>query len=160
MNTKLTKTQVSTTTPSTTDKKMSTARSLMIGALATDFWSLFLPYVDNHSDGDIPILWNTGNIVHFQNEVAEKTGFQLLPYAGYVVAGLIILFISNYSIKPFWQRYGYWISLILLLVFAFGGAVIRTTGGILSLFCMALVIIAIYLNSRDRRQQKATVQKV
>lgn len=137
--------------------KMSKARILMIAALAIYFLSLFLPYQDEGTSGDQPILWNTGVIVHLQNTVPEQTGFQLFHYAGFVVGGLFLLFITAFYKNAFWQRYGYWISLVLVLFFAFGGAVIRTSGGKLSLLCVALIILAAYLNAKDRKLQKDVV---
>lgn len=71
---------------------MSTARKLMLAALAVHFVSLFLPYQDTDASGDVPILWNTGQIVHLQNITPEQTGFQLKPFAVFIIVGLLIMF--------------------------------------------------------------------
>lgn len=135
---------------------MSKPRKLMLAALGVHLLSLFMTYQDESASGDVPILWNTGKIVHFQNTTPEQTGFQLKPYAIFVIAGLFAAFAKKFYENPIWRRYGYWISLVLLLVFAFGGAPFRTAGGWLSIISLGLVIYAAFANGKLSKRQPTT----
>ena len=134
----------------TTSSPMSLARKIILAALLIHFVSLFLPYQDQGEQGGHTIAWNVGlpnqGMVYATTTVPEQTGFELKPYAAYLIIGLLIVFGTSLHQKPFWRRYGYGLSFALLLVFAFGGAIIRTSGGKLSLVSLGLVSLAALIN--------------
>ncbi len=122
-------------------------RKLIISALLIHLFSLFLPYRDSPYYSGIDI----GGIIMQGND--GKTGFEEKPYAVYVIIGLLVLFLTNLYKEPLWNRFVYWISFVLLIWFAFGGAPFRTSGGKLAMFCLALVLLAAYLNERELKKK-------
>lgn len=132
-----------------TVKAMSTARKMVLAALLLHFCSLFFTYQDDDVKDTHTIMWNTGRFVQVGTEVPVQTGMQLKPLAPAVLVILFVLFLSKMAVDPFWKKYGYWITLALVIAFATGGAVIRTTGGNISLVSVGLLLIAALMNRKD-----------
>jgi uncharacterized membrane protein YoaK (UPF0700 family) len=130
---------------------LSIARKLMLVALVVHLGSLFLPYRDSEKEGDVYYM-EKWHVVGLQGVSAEKTGFEEKPNAVYVIIGLLVLFGSDLYEEQVWRRYVYWISFVLLVVFAFGGAPFRTSGGKIAMICLATVLIAAYLNEKGLKQ--------
>jgi O-antigen ligase len=123
----------------------------MFIALVIHFISLYLPYQD--SERTIAPVRING--VDMYGTIPERSGLEVKPYAVYVICGLFFVVATDIAEETFWRRYGYWISLVLLIVFATGGTIIRTSGGTLSLVSIALVIVAAYLNKKELRKEEA-----
>jgi hypothetical protein len=129
---------------------MSTARKLVLLALLIHFISMYLPYQD--SEKTISPFGFNG--VDIYGTIPERTGIQVKPYGIYVISALFIVFATSIAEEQLWRRYGYWVSFVLLLLFATGGAILRTSGGNLSLVSLGLVIVAAYLNGKDLRRKE------
>ena len=132
-------------------KSLSGPRKLVVVALIVHFFSLFLMYQDEDQTAGTPIMWNTGAIVNVGNRIPEQTGFQLKPFAPFVIGALLLVFLTSIYQHPFWKKYGYWVTVVAIFFFAMGGAVVRTTGGNLSLLTWGLMIIAALLNSLSKK---------
>lgn len=137
----------------------SIARKLMLAALLIHLFSLFLPYRDSQNDGS-PVYLEKWHVVAIQGVTQVQTGFQEKPYAVYVIIGLLVLFGTDLYKKPLWKRFVFWISFVLLILFAFGGAPLRTSGGKLSMFCLAIVLIAAYLNEKELKRKDVSSGQV
>jgi hypothetical protein len=94
------------------------------------------------------------NGVDMYGTIPERSGLEVKPYATYVIIGLFLVFTTDIAEENFWRRYGYWISLVVLIVFGIGGAIVRTSGGNLSLVSIALVIVAAYLNKKELKKEE------
>ena len=129
-------------------------RTLVLVALTIHFFSLFLQYQDNTGHGMLGYATDTTRYTTLEWWAGKDaaTGLALKPYAVFVIPALLFVWCSRHRQHPFWQRYGYWATLVLLLVFATGGALVRTTGGQLSMVSLGLVGLATYL---DRKARKA-----
>ena len=130
----------------------SMARKLMLVALVVYLLSLFLPYRDSQNEGS-PVYLGKSDVIGVQGVTRGQTGFQELPYAPYVIIGLLVLFGTDLYEERVWKRFVYWISFGLLIWFAFGGAPLRTSGGKLSMFCLGVVLIAAYLNEKELKRK-------
>jgi len=104
-------------------------------------------------------MWNTGRFVQVDTEVPAQTGMQLKPLAPAVLVILFVFFLSKLALDPFWKKYGYWITLVLVIVFATGGAVIRTTGGNISLISVGLLLVAALINRKELIPEKTVANK-
>jgi len=135
------------------------ARKIVLVALALHFFSLFFIYQDEDEKDYHPVLWNTGQIVHIGTEVPVQTGMQLKPLAPAVLVILFVLFLSKLAVDPFWKKYGYWITIAMIIAFAFGGAVVRTTGGNMSLVSVGLLFVAAFLNTAQQKKEKVLMYK-
>ncbi len=135
------------------------ARKIVLVALALHFFSLFFIYQDADVKDYKPLLWNTGQFVQVGTEVPVQTGMKLKPLGAGVIIILFILFLSKMAVDPFWKKYGYWITIVLVIAFAFGGAVVRTTGGNMSLVSVGLLFIAAFLNSVQLKKEKTLIRK-
>ncbi len=141
--------------PATALTGFSLARKMIIAALVLHFFSLFFAYVDANSDGvQVKVYLEKWHVEPVRGGNPEQTGFQILPYAKYVVIGLLILFASDFNEEKLWRRFGYWIAFGLLLKFAYGGAPFRTLGGKMASVSMLVVLIAAYINYKDLKRQK------
>jgi hypothetical protein len=137
---------------------MSLAKKIVLVALTIHLISLLFQYQDvATTGGPIPMTWADGSTQYYYNSTKEKTGIELRPFAGIVIIGLMGIFLTRLSKHPFWVKYGYWATLVILILTAFGGAIIRTTGGKMSLVSLGLVILAAIVNGRELKQAKATV---
>lgn len=132
------------------------ARKIIIAALVIHFFSLFFLYQDDTSWGQLLIGpdFSTEGIYHFGPP--PQRGFRRKPFAVFIIIGLLIVYGSSLYRKPFWDRHGYWITLVLIFFGAMGGAIVRTNGGRLSLISFILLCIAAYIHRKARRQQPAT----
>jgi uncharacterized membrane protein YoaK (UPF0700 family) len=133
----------------------SLARKLMLAALVIHLFSLFLPYRDSQNEGS-PVYLEKWHVIGIQGVSKELTGFEEKPYAIYVIIGLLVMFGSDLYEEPIWRRYIYWISFVLLICFAFGGAPFRTSGGKLAMFCLAIVLIAAYLDRKEIKRRNVS----
>jgi len=140
-------------------KAMSTARKIVLAALLLHFCSLFFTYQDDDVKSPHTIMWNTGRFVQVDTEVPAQTGMQLKPLAPAVLVILFVFFLSKLALDPFWKKYGYWITLVLVIVFATGGAVIRTTGGNISLISVGLLLVAALINRKELIPEKTVANK-
>lgn len=131
------------------------AQKLMIVSLLLHFFSLYLPYRDSQEEGSLVYL-EKWHVVPIQGITKMKTGFEEKPYAVYVIISLLILFGTDLYTEHLWRRYVYWIAFALLVCFAFGGAPLRTSGGKLAMVCLAMVLIAAYLNHKDLKQSRVS----
>ncbi len=133
----------------------SMARKLMLAALVIHLLSLWLPYRDSQREGDTyyAAKWHVAGI---QGVSKELTGFEEKPKAVYVIIGLLVLFGTDFYEESLWRRFVYWGSFVLLFIFAFGGAPLRTSGGKLAMLCLAMVLIAAYLNEKGLRKGNAS----
>jgi len=142
-----------------TVKAMSTARKIVLVALFLHFCSLFFTYQDDDVKDPHTIMWNTGRFVQVGTDVPVQTGMQLKPLAPAVLVILFVFFLSKLAVDPFWKKYGYWITLVLVIVFATGGAVIRTTGGNISLISVGLLLVAALINRKELIAAKTAANK-
>lgn len=147
--------EIQTSPTHKSSNKTSNARKLMLAALLIHLFSLFLPYRDSQADGN-PIYLEKWHVIGIQGVTQEKTGFQEMPYAVYVIIGLLILFGTDLYEEQLWKRFVYWISFVLLVWFAFGGAPLRTSGGKVSMFCLAIVLISAYLNEKEFKRKNSS----
>lgn len=138
------------TAPADAKTRSPLARKIIIAALVIHFVALFLPFTEEATVADHPIAWNVGlpnaGIVTPSHTTPELRGFQLHHWAIFIIIGLLIVFLTNIHRSPFWQRWGYWLSFVLLLIFAFGPSIITTSGGKFSLLSMGLVFLAAVIN--------------
>jgi hypothetical protein len=85
------------------------------------------------------------------------TGFRVKPLAVVVIAGLAAVWASSFAWatrvreSSFWRRHGYLATLGLLVVFAYGGAVVRTTGGRMATLSLLLVAYAAYKHRQESK---------
>jgi hypothetical protein len=142
-----------------TFNSFSKARKLVLAALLLHLISLFFTYQDSDVKNTQTIMWNTGDFVKLGTEEPVQTGMQLKPFGAAVIIILIIFFLSKMAEDPFWRKYGYWITLALVIFFAMGGAVIRTTGGNISLISVGLLFVAAFNNRNNLMAAKKIIDK-
>jgi hypothetical protein len=133
----------------------SVARAIILVALVIHFGSLYLLYQDNESHGTLSIDAHYNTTGHYYDGASEATGFKLKPYAPLVLIALFIIYATNLYRHPFWDRWGYLLTLGLVLFGAMGGALVRTPGGKLSLFTFGLLCLATFIHRQARTQPAA-----
>ena len=98
----------------------------------------------------------SGRTVMVDTYSQEATGFKKKPVAVYIIIVLMLAYLTNFCEDPAWKQWGYWGSLAALIYFGVGGAVIRTTGGNLSLISIGIVLIAALLNMKRNQPKPKT----
>lgn len=125
------------------------ARRIVIAALVLHLCSLFLPYQTEGRGGRI-VDGRFEYAVTSGYEGPMQTGLELKPYAPYVLVGLLLLFLGSYS-HPLWDRWGYVVTVVLVVIFAMGGTPLRASGGKLSMVSLGLLCLAAVIHWRQTR---------
>src|SRR5438128_2046421 len=107
-----------------------TARNLLLAGLVLCFLGLFGKYTSGDAVTLLPLSL-PGSTIQLTVQAPMVSGFALRPFAVYLIIGLAVVFLTTLRDNPFWQRYGYLVSAILLLCFC-------TLGGFLSIVGLLL----------------------
>ena len=132
----------------------SSSQILAILALGVLFISQFFYYLDDGNTSFLtfgPDFSSTTQHIHFGS---IGTGWQLHPHA-YVIL-LILAFVllrEDVVSAPWFERFGYWVVVILFIAATTPGAPLRATGAGMGGIAVLMVVIAAVLNHRARKQK-------
>lgn len=124
---------------------------LALIALALLFLSQFFPYYVSHNFGTLSIRSDFSSVGHYYfDPVKGGTGWEIHPWASYVLMFLVALHGSSISESRHFLKWGYWLSLPVMLFGATAPGSISRTGGKMGVAALLLMLIAAIMNLRRK----------
>ena len=139
-------------------RSKSLAQLVMIAAILLLFVSQFFYYFD---DKGTAVLGNMTNLdyyttLDFISFDRIGTGWELHPHAYVILVLLAFAFLRDDILDhPLFQRWGWWVSLILVFAAIIPGAPMRATGAGMGGIAFLIAIAAVVLHRRERKAAKA-----
>jgi hypothetical protein len=120
-------------------------------AIAVLFVSQFFHYNDSHTWGVLSISANWNTVGHYYSDGAKSgTGWEIHRWAWLMIVILAVLHGSDISESRHFLRFGYWLSLPLIII-AFTPASISTPGGKMGFAALCLMLLAAIWNLRTKK---------
>ncbi len=127
------------------------ARLLMIAAIVLLLVSQFFLYLDDPATGQLFVDADF-NTAGFYSIPPTGTGWELHPHAYVILVVLAFAYLRDDILEMRWfDRAGWWLTVVLFIAATIPGAYLRATGGGMGGIAVLMAIIAAILHMRERR---------
>ncbi|MGB3119723.1 MAG: hypothetical protein WBE58_12950 [Verrucomicrobiales bacterium] len=132
----------------------SSSQILAIMALGVLFLSQFFYYLDDENTGFLTIGPDFSYSTLHHNFGSIGTGWQLHPQAYLILLILAFVLLREDVVSaPWFERFGYWMVLVLFIAATTPGAPFRATGAGLGGIATIMALVAAVMNHRARKQK-------
>ncbi len=132
----------------------SSSQILAIMALGVLFLSQFFYYLDDENTGFLTIGPDFSSSTLHLNFGSIGTGWQLHPHAYLILLILAFVLLREDVVSaPWFERFGYWMVLVLFIAATTPGAPFRATGAGLGGIATIMALVAAVMNHRARKQK-------
>ncbi len=134
----------------------SPARLLAIAALGLLLVSQFFYYFNDANTGFLTFGPDFSSSTLYLGFGSVGTGWDLHPQAYIILLVLAFALLrDDVADAPWFDRFGYWVVLILFIAATTPGAPVRATGAKLGRIATLMVLVAAVLNKRARKKRLA-----
>lgn len=140
---------------------LTTPRKMMLAAFVMQFCSLFM-LVSGGGDGFGTHIWNTPSIgtngITVSIRDAGETGLHARPLAIVILPALFLMFATKFYEQAWCKKFGYLVSLGIMLFATTRGELFMTLGGFLNVGAFFLACTAAFMQRGAKEANKATGQ--